>query len=64
MDVTIRVTWADGSTSEHEVAGLPYDSAEAAQEVLEHKLADYLDPAELALDATGAALSWVAVELV
>jgi hypothetical protein len=58
------VTWADGSTSEHRMAGPPYKAPEAARETLEHKLVDYLDPGEWPTDVAGLPLGWVAVEIV
>ena len=64
MDVAIRVTWADGTTSRHVVRDLPYDDLAVARETLEHKLADYLDPDQWPDDAAGLPLGWVAVEIV
>jgi hypothetical protein len=65
MDVTIRVRWSDGSVSHHAVCGLPYSDVAVIQEVLEHKLADYLDlDSEGPTDDEGVPLGWVAVELV
>ena len=62
MDVTIRVTWSDGSVSEHSVPGMPYDDVEVIAEVLSQKLADYLDPAEWPENEAGMLASvWVKV---
>jgi hypothetical protein len=59
------VRWSDDSVSHHAVCGLPYSDGAVIQEVLEHKLADYLDlDAEGPTDEEGAPLGWVAVELV
>jgi transcriptional regulator with XRE-family HTH domain len=65
VDVTIRVTWADGSTSRHRLSGLPYDDLEVAAEVLEHKLADYLDlDDDWPTDSAGLPLGWVVVQVI
>jgi len=65
VDVTIRVRWSDGSVSHHAVCDLPYRDVAVIQEVLEHKLADYLDlDSEGPTDEEGVPLGWVAVEVV
>ena len=63
MDVTIRVTWADGSVSEHSVPGMPYDDVVVVEEVLNRKLADYLEHDEWPGDDEGL-LASVSVEIV
>lgn len=63
MDVTIRVTWGDGSTTLHTLCGLPYHDVAAVEEVLEQKLADYLDD-EGATDDQGLPLGWTDVQVV
>ena len=65
MDVQVRVTWADGSTSRHRLSGLPYDDPAVVQETLEHKLADYLElDVDWPTDAAGLPLGWIAMDVV
>ena len=64
-DVTIRVSWSDGSLTSHRICGLPYDDPEVVSEVLEHKLADYLElDADWPTDSAGLPLAWVAVQVI
>ena len=63
MEVSLTVTWSDGSTTTHVVRGLPHYPPAAIEELLEKELADWLDPDELPDDAAGGAMAWVAVRV-
>ena len=63
MDVTIRVTWSDGSVTSHSICGMPCDDIEVVEETLNHGLADYLVDG-WPTDADGLLLGWVWVEVV
>ncbi len=67
MDVTIRVTWSDGSASIHCLTLFELDDdevdADAEAGLLEQKLADYLDDG-WPTDGKGLPLGWTDVVVV